>query len=376
MSHGITPGEEMRMKEKPGTRPQSFSQTMVDVLNFGAVNLAMAIGYRTGLFDVLDAFDTPRPIAFIAEKSGLNARYVREWVGIMASAGIIELSEQGGENLFHLPKEHGDLLTRRAGSSNFGVYTQEIPLLTTLAMEAVIEGFYTGEGVGYERYPQFQAFMGGLAEAKHEQVLIHRFLPTVQKGEILELLGRGIQVCDLGCGEGVATILMAEAFPGSRFLGLDISQDAISKACVAAEKRGLDNIRFVVVDAATLRDTGVLSGRFDYVTAFDSIHDQTQPLEALKGVHDILAPGGVFSMVDIAARTNLRDNLDHSMAPFLYTVSLMHCLPVGLVGGGAGLGMMWGREQAEGMLKEAGFQHVDVLEMEHDPFNLHFCCRK
>lgn len=364
------------MKAKPGAHPQPFSQTMVDVLNFGAVNLAMAIGYRTGLFDVLDTFDSPSAVERIAEKSGLNARYIREWMGIMASAGIIELSEQNGENLFYLPKEHGDLLTRRAGSSNFGVYTQEIPLLATLAMESVIEGFYTGKGVGYDRYPRFQAFMSGLAEAKHEQVLIHRFLPSVRKGAILELLRRGIQVCDLGCGEGVATILMAEAFPGSRFVGLDISRDAISNAAEAAGKKGLGNVRFVVADAAALKDAKDLSERFDYVTAFDSIHDQTQPLEALQGAHSILAPGGVFSMVDIAARTNLRDNLDHSMAPFLYTVSLMHCLPVGLVDGGAGLGMMWGREQAERMLKEAGFQHVEILEMEHDPFNLHFCCRK
>lgn len=364
------------MKAKQGAQPQPFSQTMVDVLNFGAVNLAMAIGYRTGLFDVLDTLDRPHPIELIAEKSGLNARYVQEWMGIMASAGIIELSEQNGENLFYLPKEHGDWLTRRAGSSNLGVYTQEIPLLATLAMESVIEGFYTGKGVGYECYPRFQAFMSGLAEAKHRQVLIHQFLPTVQNGRILELLSRGIRVCDLGCGEGVATILMAEAFPGSRFLGLDISRDAISDAREAAERKGLDNIRFVVADAATMKDTTDPSEMFDYVTAFDSIHDQTQPLETLKGIHGILAPGGVFSMVDIAARTNLRDNLDHSMAPFLYTVSLMHCLPVGLMDGGAGLGMMWGRERAEGMLKEAGFQHVEILEMEHDPFNLHFCCRK
>jgi ubiquinone/menaquinone biosynthesis C-methylase UbiE len=364
------------MKAKPETGAQPFSQTMVDVLNFGAVNLAMAIGYRTGLFEMLDTVDVPCTVELIAEETGLDGRYIREWMGIMVSSGIIELSEQSGENQYYLPKEHGDLLTRRAGSSNLGVYTQEIPLLTTLAMESVIQGFYTGKGVGYDRYPQFQAFMSGLAEAKHQRVLIHQFLPTVREGRILELLRHGIRVCDVGCGEGVATILMAEAFPGSRFVGLDISEDAISKALEASKKKGLHNVSFVLMDAAALKDTEILSEAFDYVIAFDSIHDQTQPLEALKGVHSILAPEGVFSMVDIAARTNLKDNLDHSMAPFLYTVSLMHCLPVGLVGGGAGLGMMWGREQAEGMLTEAGFQHVEILEMQHDPFNLHFCCRK
>ena len=90
----------------------------------------------------------------------------------------------------------------------------------------------------------------------------------------------------------------------------------------------------------------------------------------------MLVADGLFSMVDIAARSNLGDNLDHSMGPFLYTVSLMHCMPVGLVDGGAGLGMMWGREKAVEMLKAAGFQKVQVLEMPDDPFNLHFFCQK
>ena len=88
----------------------------------------------------------------------------------------------------------------------------------------------------------------------------------------------------------------------------------------------------------------------------------------------ILTPDGRFSMVDIAANSNLADNLTHPMGPFLYTVSLMHCMPVGLVGGGTGLGMMWGREKAVEMLKDARFHFfcvVQVLEMTN-PFNLHF----
>ena len=81
-------------------------------------------------------------------------------------------------------------------------------------------------------------------------------------------------------------------------------------------------------------------------------------------------------MVDIAARSNLANNLDHPMAPFLYTVSLMHCMPVGLVKKGTGLGMMWGREKAVELLNKAGFQQVQVLEMPEDPFNLHYLSSK
>ena len=132
----------------------------------------------------------------------------------------------------------------------------------------------------------------------------------------------------------------------------------------------------MVMDAAHLKNNREVEGIFDYVTAFDVIHDQTRPLEALRGVNHILTPDGRFSMVDIAANSNLADNVSHPMGPFLYTVSLMHCMPVGLVGGGVGLGMMWGREKAVEMLTDAGFPQVHVMEIPDDPFNLHFFCSK
>jgi ubiquinone/menaquinone biosynthesis C-methylase UbiE len=159
-------------------------------------------------------------------------------------------------------------------------------------------------------------------------------------------------------------------------VGIDISEDALETAKSEAEKLGLDNLKFFNHDAATLEGNLALRNSFDYITAFDAIHDQTQPRKVLQGVYAILKPGGLFSMVDIAAASNLADNLDHPMGPFLYTVSLMHCMPVGLVNGGAGLGMMWGREKAVEMLTEAGFDPVRVLELPDDPFNLHFLCTK
>jgi SAM-dependent methyltransferase len=171
-------------------------------------------------------------------------------------------------------------------------------------------------------------------------------------------------------------MLMAEAFPQSRFTGIDVSREAIDAGRSQAARQRLANLDFVTMDAALLKDNADLKDSFDYVTAFDAVHDQTRPLEVLEGVHYSLAPGGVFSMVDIAARSNLADNLDHPMGPFLYTVSLMHCMPVGLVDGGSGLGMMWGREKAVEMLKTAGFKNVQVHEIPEDPFNLHFLCSK
>lgn len=356
---------------------KNFADKMVDILNFGSLNLAMGLGYRAGLFDVMDAAEKPLSAEAISHQANLNGRYVTEWLGVMVCGGIIDLvSGEDGTPCFFLPREHGDLLARRAGSGNLGVYTQEIPLLTTCAMERVFQGFRTGEGVPYEAYPDFHDFMGQLGDAKHRQVLVDVFLPSVDQGRLVAALKRGIAVCDLGCAQGVATILMAQAFPASHFTGIDISAEALETARANAREAGVDNIVFESRDAAELRHPNALSAQFDYVTAFDAIHDQTRPLEALQGIYEILKADGAFSMIDIAADSDIDGNRDHPMGAFLYTVSLMHCMPVGLVDGGAGLGMMWGRQRAETMLAQAGFGQVNVEAIPNDPFNLHFYCKK
>ena len=354
-----------------------FSKRMIQILNDGALNLALAIGYRTGLLDAMDLFESPQTVDGISEKTGLNPRYIKEWLGVMVTGEILELSRTpDGENLYYLPKHCGDLITRRAGNANLGVYTQEMPLLTASAMEAVVRGFKSGAGITYDHYPKFQKFMSELADAKHRQVLVDKFLPAVDDGRLVGRMQAGIRVCDLGCAEGVALILMAKTFPRSRFVGIDISKDAIAKAQRETRRQQINNLDFMALNAAFLKDDLELKESFDYVTAFDAIHDQTRPLAVLQGIYHILAPDGLFSMVDIAAESNLAENLDHPMGPFLYTVSLMHCMPVGLVDGGAGLGMMWGREKAVNMLKQAGFPKIQVLEIPDDPFNFHFFCRK
>jgi SAM-dependent methyltransferase len=358
-------------------KQEAFGRRMADILNYGALNLAMAVGYRTGLFEAMASFSVPRSPEAIAAQAGLNARYVREWLGVMFTGEVVELTTgEDGIAQYLLPPEHAAFLVKTADSTNLAVYTQEMPLLTACAMEPVIHAFKTGEGVPYSVYPRFQAFMSELANAKHRQVLLDKFLPSVADGLLVARLNRGIRVCDLGCGEGVAMLLMARAFPRSRFTGIDSDSGALDAAKREADALGLENADLCLMDAASLKDDIRLQGKFDYVFAFDAIHDQSRPLEALQSVHHILADDGMFSMVDIAAHTRHRDNQSHPMGPFLYTVSLMHCLPVGLVNGGAGLGMMWGREQAAGMLHQAGFTAVQVLEIPEDPFNLHFFCRK
>ena len=355
----------------------NFAQKMTDILNHGALNLAMGIGYKNRIFDVLEDLNRPATIEEIGVASGLNRRYLKEWLGIMVTGEIIELSRTSdGGNAYFLPPEHAAFLTRNSGNNNLGVYTQEISLLTSCAMDAVNQGFQTGAGISFSQYPDFQEFMGQLADAKHRQVLIPEFLPSVDNGNLVKRLEDGIRVCDLGCGQGVALNLMADAYPKSCFTGIDNHEQAVRAGEKEAREMGLSNVAYIVRDAAAIEGDGAFCEKFDYVCAFDAIHDQSHPLDALKGIYYMLAPGGLFSMIDIKANSDHKDNLDHPMGAFLYTVSLMHCMPIGLTDNGTGLGMMWGREQAEAMLRQAGFEHVEVLNMENDEFNLHYMCKK
>jgi 2-polyprenyl-3-methyl-5-hydroxy-6-metoxy-1,4-benzoquinol methylase len=349
-----------------------FSDKIVQILNHGALNLALSLGYSLKIFDVMDEIGEPATLKALAAATTLDRRYLKEWLGIMVTGEIITLSDE----TYYLPPAHADVLTRRAGNNNLGVYTQETPLLTSCAMEAVQTGFSTGQGVSFDHYPKFQQFMSELSNAKHEQVLIQTFLPSVANGALVDRLKKGIAVCDMGCGEGVALKLMAKAFPNSQFLGVDNHGKAIATAAESAKKMNLSNARFKGLDAAQIKGDKTFYQKFDYVTAFDAIHDQSHPLTVLEGIRAMLKPGGQFSMVDIKAATRLQDNLDHPMGPFLYTVSLMHCMPIGLNDKGRGLGMMWGKEQALAMLAQAGFDRVDALEIPNDPFNLHFFCKK
>ena len=365
------------MDSESTLKEAAFRQKMVAILNQGALNLAISVGYQTGLFDAMAAIGKPARLDTISDRSGLKARYVREWLAIMVAGGVVELGQGADrQDAYHLPKEHAACLIRSAGNQNLAVYAQEIPLLTTTAMEDVVAAFSHGDGLPYSVYHRFQAFMSELSNAKHREILVDKFLPAVADGGLVKKLHQGIKVCDVGCGEGVALLLMADAFPNSRFTGIDISAEAIASANHSLGALSIKNAEFLLRDAASLKEGHDIGGNYDYIVAFDAIHDQTAPLQALEAIYHLLVPGGWFSMIDIAAGSSLRANLDHPMGPFLYTVSLMHCMPVGLYQGGEGLGMMWGKEQATGYLKKAGFAQIEVHAMDHDPFNFHYLCKK
>ena len=347
-------------------RAEAFAGRMIGVLNEGAVALMTSIGHRTGLFDSMTGL-TPSTSEQIADAADLNERYVREWLGAMATGGIVEHDPENGT--YSLPQEHAAWLTRDASPDNIAVTTQFISLMGSVE-DGIIESFKHGGGLPYSAFPRFHEVMAEDSGQTVVAALTDHILPLVDG-----LTGRfeaGIDVLDVGCGSGRALNLMARTFPNSRFVGYDFSEEAMSRARAEAADNGTTNVRFEVKDAASLDEVE----RYDLITTFDAVHDQAAPAKVLKGIHDALRPDGVYLMQDIAGSTHVHNNLDHPIGPFLYTISTTHCTTVSLAQDGEGLGTMWGEEKAREMLQEAGFANVEVEQLPHDFTNNYFIIRK
>ncbi len=347
-------------------KAEAFAGRLLEVLNSGGLALMISVGHRTGLFDAMSEFP-PATSEEIARKAGLNERYVREWLGAMVTGRIVNYDPTTGK--YGLPAEHAAFTTRSAGADNIAVFAQYISVLGNVEDE-IVECFRKGGGVPYSKFPRFQAVM---AEDSGQSVLANlesEVLPVVPG--MIDRLKQGIKVLDVGCGSGRALNLMAQLYPKSHFTGYDFSVEAITRATEEAQQHGSKNIEFHDFDV-TMLDA---HEQFDFITAFDAIHDQAKPLEVLKGIQRALKPEGVFLMQDISGTSHVDQDMKHPIGPLLYTISCMHCMTVSLALGGEGLGAMWGVEKAKQYLRKAGFTTVDIKNLPHDFQNSYFIVRK
>ena len=347
-------------------KAEAFAGQMIGHLNGAALTMMISIGHQTGLFDTMAALPGATSLE-IAKAAKLNERYVREWLAGMATGKIVTYSPKTGK--YKLPPEHAASLTRSAGPNNISAMAQFTPIMG-LVEGQVIDSFRNGGGVPYSEYPRFQKLMAEESAQVFDATLTGKTLPLVPG--LVKRLQAGIDVADIGCGSGHAINLMAKAFPKSRFAGFDFSEEGIATGKAEAKKMGLRNATFVARDVADVN----MPADFDLITAFDAIHDQAQPRKVLKNIARALRPDGTFLMVDVAGSSKVEENIDHPLAPFLYTASVMHCMTVSLALNGEGLGTMWGEQKAKELLAEAGFRRVSVKRVEGDILNNYYIARK
>ena len=304
----------MTTQEMDTAKAEAFAGQMVGVLNGGMLSLMLSIGHQTGLLDKMGELP-PSSSADIAKAAGLNERYVREWLGAMVTGDIVDYDP--AEKTYRLPPEHAAAITRVAGPNNLAAMLQMVPMMARV-QQGIIDSFRNGGGVPYSAFADFHKLMAEVSGAVHDASLVDTTLPLISR--LVDRLRTGIDVLDVGCGSGHAVNLMAKAFPQSRYTGYDFSEEGIAVGRAEAQEWGLANVQFAVKDVAELDEVS----DYDFITAFDSIHDQAHPRAVLKGIAEALRPDGTFLMVDINSSSHLEENHDHILGPMMYSISCMH----------------------------------------------------
>jgi SAM-dependent methyltransferase len=334
--------------------------------DIGAVATAVnvIIGDRLGLYRALFEGGS-QTAAELAQRTGTCERNVTEWLANQAASGYVDVDTS--TRRFSLPAEHAAIFVDEDSPVNMcGLFD----VLQTLFVDepAVTESFRTGAGVGWnQRSARLYAATNRFFTPSYKAHLINEWIPAVTGIEAK--LRSGASVADVGAGFGTSTILMAQAYPKSRFRGFDYHPDSVAAANRAAQEAGVaDRLRFEVAPA-----DGFPGSDYDFITCFDCIHDMGDPVGAAKHIAGALATDGTFMMVEPFAHDQLEDNLN-PVGRIFYGVSSVVCTPASLAqSGAAGLGAQAGEARLREVADQAGFG--SFRRAAETPFHLVFEAR-
>jgi SAM-dependent methyltransferase len=324
-----------------------------------AYNAALVItGDRLGLFRAIGE-SGPLTSRQLAEKTGTFERYIREWLPAQAASGYLNYDppsdtySMSPEQIAVFCDEDSPYLLTGGFHGLRAIYDSE-PKLT--------EAFRTGGGVAWGDHCSC-LFCGveKFFKPAYQANLIDVWLPSLDG--VAEKLGDGALVADIGCGHGVSTLIMAKAFPNSRFVGFDFHEGSIDKARARAREENLHNVMFEVAAAKQFPGTD-----YDLVTIFDALHDMGDPVGACRHIARALKPGGTMMVVEPAAEDCFEDRLN-PLGRFSYAASAAICVPCSLAQEvGLALGSQAGEQRVSEVIREGGFKRC--ASVFKDPFNM------
>jgi 2-polyprenyl-3-methyl-5-hydroxy-6-metoxy-1,4-benzoquinol methylase len=295
--------------------------------------------------------------AELASATRTAERYVREWLNSQAASGYITYL---GDGRYTLTPEQAEMLTNE--DSPFCMLGGfQVSSAATRALPKLIERFKTGEGLGWHEH-ESDLFEGveRFFRPGYKAHLVSSWLPALDG--VLDKLERGINVADVGCGHGASTIIMAKAFPNSRFVGSDYHEPSIEAARKAAAGAGVTNCTFEVASAKTY------TGKFDLVCHFDCLHDMGDPVGAARHVLESLTPDGTWMLVETYANDDVVDNLN-PVGRVYYSASTFICTPASLSQEvGLALGAQAGEARLRDVITQAGFTRF--RRAAETPFNI------
>jgi SAM-dependent methyltransferase len=322
--------------------PDRLSAFMGKMLNEvgAAMNASlMLIGDKLGLYKTLAA-KGPLSSGELAEATQTSERYVREWLSAQAASGYVEYHPASGK--FSMQPEQ-ILALADEDSPYFMGAVGNLVAATFLDEPKIFDAFKTGKGVGWNR--RSECLFCGTARffrTGYKHLLVQEWLPALDG--VIEKLERGCKVADIGCGHGVSTLLMAEAFPNSRFYGFDYHSGSIEAARLHADHAGLgERLRFDVHSAKTYP-----AADYDLICFFDCLHDMGDPVGAMKHARESMAPDGTIMLVEPFAHDRLEDNLN-PVGRIFYAASTVVCTPASL---DQEVGMALGAQAGEARLRE------------------------
>jgi SAM-dependent methyltransferase len=336
--------------------------------DFGAAH-AVALGYvgdRLGIFRAV-AEHGPLTSRQLAERTGLNERYVREWAAAMTASGYIDYRPED-ETFGMTPEQALVLVDDKSPFNVSGGFVYAIACIRQLPK--LMDAFRNGGGVPFAEFgPEIVEAIERLFAPGYELFVANQWIPAIP--ELHEKLRLGAEVAEIGCGAGQALIPVALAFPNSSFTGYEIDTTSIQRALGKTREAGVSGrVSFEQVPAEEMPD----EDRYDLIMAFNCIHDMSNPRGALAGMRRALKPGGAALWSEARVSDQLEENLN-PLGRLLYGTSVMHCMTVSLADGGEGLGNVVGPETARALAKEAGFSSFDVLHIDN-PYHRVFVLRK
>jgi len=331
------------------------------VADMGAIISAplFLIGEKLGLYKAM-AHAGPLTSEEVAERSGAAERYVREWLRNQAAGGYITYDAE--EDRYTLPDEHALALADEDSPFYIlGVYDSIASLYAD--EDQILEAFRSGRGMGWHEHDH-RLFRGTerFFRPGYRGNLVSGWIPALDGVEAK--LERGAKVADVGCGHGASTIIMAEAFPNSQFVGFDYHEASIERAAEAAEEAGVgDRISFEVAAAKDYPGSG-----YDLVCVFDCLHDMGDPVGAAAHVRQTLDGDGTWMIVEPFANDRVEENLN-PVGRIFYGASTVICTPASLAQEvGLALGAQAGQARLTEVLSEGGFTRV--RRATETPFNL------
>lgn len=342
-------------------RLDQFMGKMVGDMGAAVSAALVIVGDKLGLYKLL-AEGGPQTPEQLADRAGAKDRYVREWLNAQAASGYVDYDPRAGT--FSLNEEQ-EMVFAREGEPTFMAGGFEIVAAMYRDEPRITEAFRTGSGVGWHEHDQC-LFRGTerFFRAGYNAHLVSEWLPALDG--VVEKLEAGAKVADVGCGHGASTVIMAKAFPKSRFIGFDYHRPSIERAERMAEAEGVaDNTVFEVAPAKGFPGSG-----YDLVCIFDALHDMGDPVGAARHIHEALKPDGTWLLVEPFANDRAEDN-HNPVGRIFYSASTMICTPASLSQEvGLGLGAQAGEARLRAVCEEAGFTRF--RRAAETPFNLVF----